>query len=341
MKITWPQIGLVLAGFCAASIGFLLKRHHLESGVVSNGKTDVLFKVTVRGTGGRAVRNAKISVFDPEQMIIGQTNADGLLETRALLSSGKSAVLQADGIAFKMRRDILIPRSNQYQASVFFDLAEVHGGNATLISTTDSESVPLVVKPSPTPDWLSLEMDHVDVDADAKMRIFNAFRDAAADLGTQPKLHISCITRQKIPSLYECTGEQKDQQSQSFLTQQIPATKNDAAVWLSNVNRMKLTAPSALPRQNETLFVVKHSGQKVRAYFGNTPLFEWKSRNGATVFREYSNSKTEPNPSVELTILSEDGQVLQKNISWPTKRKFVVTRIPKVNLKFSQRNEQR
>lgn len=112
-------VSFALAALVVTGLAIVMKISHLKSGVVSTGKTEVQLNVTVRGTGGRAVRNARVSVFDPDQIVLGKTNDSGVLVLKALMSSGRSLILQVDGIAFKMQRTILIPRSIDFRSSVF------------------------------------------------------------------------------------------------------------------------------------------------------------------------------------------------------------------------------
>lgn len=340
MKVTWQHVGLVFAGIAAASVGFLAKRQHLETGFVSTGKTEVRIKATVRGVGGRPVKNSKISVFDPEQIILGHTNEDGLLESRALLSSGKSVILQADGIAFKMRRNILIPRSNHYQASVFFDLAEVHEGNATLISSNNSESTSLVSKPTPRPTWLELDFLDLKLEESAKSNLTKSIKLAEESMQNSAKIKLSCQTWQETPPVNECRKEQLNKETHYFLVTQFPGDEKETASWLTFIQTLENFSPSTPIGRDEARFVIRHGNHKIRAYLGDRLLSPWKTKPGSTTYRASAVPSGWQNGKVDLTVLTEGGQVLQKKVTWPPNRKVIVTRIPfEKNMNLSQRKE--
>lgn len=340
MKVTWQHVGLVFAGIASASVGFLAKRQHLETGVVSTGKTEVTVKATVRGVGGRPVKNSKISVFDPEQIILGHTNEDGLLESRALLSSGKSIILQADGIAFKMRRNILIPRSNQYQASIFFDLAEVHEGNATLISSNNSESTSLVSKPTPRPRWLELDFLDLKLDKNAKSKLTKSLKLAEESMPNSTKIKLSCQTWQETPPVNECRKEILNQEAHYFLVAQFPENEKETASWLTYIQTLEHFPSSTPMGRDEPRFVIRHGNHKIRAYLGDRLLSPRRTKPGSTTYRASTTPSGWQNGKVDLTILTEGGQVLQKRVTWPPNRKIIVTRVPSGNkLNLSQRKE--
>ena len=338
MKIKWNHVALILTGLAAASIGFLIKRNHLESGYVSLGKTEVQLKITVRGTGGRAVKNARISVYDPDFMVIGQTDNNGLLEARALLKSGRSVILQADGIAFKMRRDLLVPRSNLYQASVFFDLAEVHGGNATLISTADTESTSLIEKTAEESEVITIKFNDLKIDNQEKSELeknIKAFQKSNLD---RSKMVLTCSTLQENPALHECTREIESKSAYTFLISQLPQQEKETHDWLTSIISKELTSPSNSLLPNEPLFVVRNKNQKIRAYLDNEPLIEWKSKPNSIFFRTLTDPGKIREKKTELTVITEGGQILQKKIFLPAKRRFVITRLPDSSvLKLSQR----
>jgi hypothetical protein len=342
MKLTWTHIGLVLMGLASASIGFLIKRYQLDSGLVTSGKTEVRIKVTVRGTGGRAVKNAKISVFDPEQMVLGATNAAGMFESRVMLNSGKSVILQAEGIAFKMRRDLLIPRSTQYQATTFFDLAEVHEGNATLLSAHNSESTSLMPKPTPRPQWITFDFSSLKLEENIKNSLLQLLNNTAEQMVVSESLKLGCKTLQENPPVHECVKEWGHGERFAFLESQFPVNSSDAQTWIGSVKKFDHPQLEKKIGNNETLFVVRHGGQKIRAYLENMPLQLWKAKPTAEIYRAALQQRENINKKIELTVVTEAGQVLQKRITWPTKRKVIITRLPQnQSLNLSRRETQR
>jgi hypothetical protein len=329
-------------GLASASIGFLIKRYQLESGVVTTGQTEVRIKATVRGTGGRAVKNAKISVFAPEQIVLGATNADGVFENRVMLNSGKSVILQAEGIAFKMRRDLLIPRANQYQATVFFDLAEVHGGNATLLSSHNTESTSLVLKPTPRPEWLTFDFASLKLDERSKNNFVGQLKKVADSLPAGEHLKLECKTLQETPVLHECTRERRNGDRDSFLVNQFPSSEKDVEAWIAELRTFKLSQLEKKVASNETLFVIRHGGQKIRAYLENVPMQLWKAKPTSGIYRASLHQHQSLSGKIELTVVTETDQVLQKRISWPTKRKVIITRLPhNKTLNLSRRETQK
>lgn len=328
MRVSASHIIIFLAGLASASVGFLLKRNHLESGIVSAGKTEVTMRVTVRGTGGRPVKNARISAFDPSQVFLGQTNDDGYLDAKAQLNSGRSIILQAEGIAFKMRRDLLVPRASHYQASIFFDLAEVHEGNATLISSGNSETAKLVPKPMPRPRWLTLDFSGVQLDEGIKSNIINDILSSAEKMNVKEKVSLTCKSIQTVPVSYECQRIGQQANTFRFLTKHLPTKESDASHWLSTslADENQLLKREISP--NETIFVVRNGGQNFRAYLEGRELQFLRARPGTTHLRPQQNPLDSIKKILELVIVTETGLVLQKNVSWPPSRKFIVTRLP-------------
>lgn len=342
MKITWPQVGLVLAGFSAATLGFIIKKNHLDSGYISIGKTEVDLKITVRGTGGRAVKNARIVAYDPDLIILGQTNNDGLLETRSVFNSGKSIVLQADGVAFKMRRDLLIPRSQSYRATVFFDLAEVHGGHATLISTADSESISLVEKRNAEPEWVELDLSALKVEESDKTQFQKNIKTLTLNQPLNTKLKLMCSTLQEIPPLHECIRDLEGKTTYNFLLNKLPLEEKETEQWLTELKNKELPQLSKTPSQLEPLFVIRNKNQKIRAFLNNEPLIEWKTKPKSIIFRSLKDQSEIRSRPLDLTVITESGQVLQKKITLAPKRRFVVTRLPDpIELKLSQRTDRK
>ncbi|MBM3382647.1 MAG: hypothetical protein FJY29_09435 [Betaproteobacteria bacterium] len=342
MKLTWTHIGLVVMGLASASVGFLIKRYQLESGVVTTGKTEVRLKVTVRGTGGRAVKNAKISAFDPEQIVLGTTNADGVFESRVMLKSGKSVILQAEGIAFKMRRDLLIPRSNVYQATTFFDLAEVHEGNATLLSSHNSDSTSLVNKPTPRPEWIAFDFTALKLDETLKNTLVQNLKKAADSMPLGERIKLACTTLQDAPAVHECARERANGEHFSFLVNQFPNIEKEAETWLSEIRGYENPQLEKKVGNTETVFVVRHGNQKVRVYLENMPLQLWKAKLTSGIYRATPQQRESKNNKIELTVITEENQVLQKRISWPTKRKVIITRLPQTQqLNLSRRDKQK
>ncbi|NBO37291.1 hypothetical protein EBU99_01775 [bacterium] len=342
MKLTWGHVGLIATGFSAATLGVLIKKNHLETGMVSSGKTDVKLRLSVRGTGGRAVKNAKISVFDPIQIFLGQTNEEGVLNTHFLASSGKSIILQAEGIAFKMQRDLLVPRSAQYQSSVFFDLAEVHEGNATIISSANTETTSLVPVTTPEPDRLEIQFEALRTSDEIKLHLKKNLQVNADKLKVPIKSKLSCQTWDSAPLTHECELQVPNRPSVFRLKNQLPFNETDTFQWLSSFTENQ-TDELVHPRfgKSETLFSIRHGHQKIRAYLEETPLEVWREKPDTTVFKHDLSKFNLNKNQLELIVLTEHNQVLQRRIARTNSKKIITLRVPnQESLRLSKRKSQ-
>lgn len=327
----------------AAAIGALataIKLNHLRSGLVSSGKTQLELNVTVRGTGGRAVKNANISIFDPEQIHVGKTNASGFLSKKIQLSSGRSLILQADGIAFKMQRTILIPRSLEYKSSVFFDLAEVHEGNATLISTENTETTSLVKIPTPTPQTLAFEVVNSKMSEKAKPLLDKYLNDAAVSLGLSAPAQLKCSSWNDAPNLHECFLTSANLDATNRLISSFPDNAGAAELWLKDFLTVeKIVYPKNIGK-NEILVTVRHNNRKFRLYLWDKPLSVWKERKKSHVFRVTRDKKIQDSEVPQLTLVTESGELLQRKISFPNRKRNFLLTVPKLELlNLSKRND--
>ena len=331
---------LAIAALAIAGIAVIIKRSHLESGFVSAGKTEVNLNVTVRGTGGRAVKNARISLFDPEQVGLGSTNEEGLLTQKILVSSGRSLLLQAEGMAFKMQRVLLIPRSANYSATVFFDLAEVHEGNATLLSTENSESTGLVKVSTPVPVVVALELKNSKISDEAKAALEKTINAAALKRGLKAGSHINCTTWDSMPVIHECELASSPGSAVFRLFQKFPQSEQSAESWLQEFEVADEQNQFSEPSRDDLVFNIRHNGRGFKAYLDNKPLKLWKEKSNSSLFRvDSSKIWADERGEIELTIFTEDKQVLQRKISTNNKNKYHIVRIPSDNnLELSRRD---
>jgi len=340
MKFRWSYFFAVSSGLVAITVGYLAKRSQLESGYASLGKTNVHIKATVRGTGGRPVKNARISVFDPNQLTLGVTDDKGYFETVATLTSGKAVVLQADGIAFQMRRDILVPRAINYQTSVFFDMAEVHEGNATLLSTANAPSTALEPKPTPPPAKLTMVTDFSGLNRspDFVLSLENMMNEAALESKESTDFSLSCRTLEVVPELHRCIKIEPEEVPYTFLLKSLPTNPSETASWLDEVKAIKFeTLPEKID-STERVFVVRHGGHSIEGFIDGVPLRVWKEKKRSNIYRADRRFDQLSKRKVELTIIAESGQVFQKKIAWPPRKKIIITRIPKkTNTRLSRR----
>lgn len=331
MKLRWTHLAIVFAGLSAISIGYLLRRKHLESGFVSSIKTNVSIKASVRGREGRPVKNARISVFDPTQIVLGATDESGNLETEIRLTSGKSIVMQADGIAFQMRRDILVPRAVNYQASVFFDMAEVHEGNATLLSTSNSSSIGLMPKPTPAPQKPNILTDFSGLNRmpDFVLALEEKVNQVASQEVNFQKFSLTCGTLDVSPEIHRCTKAINGRISYQFLLKQLPVSPTEIENWVKQLKDLKTEPLAEKVTASERVFVIRHGGHSVDAYVDGSPLRVWKEKSRSNIYRADSRFDQKKKRKVDLTIVTESGQVFQKKLNWPPRRKVIITRIPK------------
>jgi hypothetical protein len=329
-----------IAALSIAGFAVVIKRSHLESGFVSAGKTDVNFNITVRGTGGRAVKNARISVFDPEQVVLGITNDNGLLAQKVLVSSGKSLLLQADGIAFKMQRVLLIPRSAAYNATVFFDLAEVHEGNATLLSTENSETTALIKVSTPAPVVVSLELKNNNITADAKVGLQKSINAAALKLGLKTGSRLNCTSLNSSPIVHECELFSDGAAGVFRLVPTLPQSEQIALTWLEDFQNTPEQLNSTKPSRGDFVFNIRHNGQKFRAYLDDKPLNLWKEKTNSSLFRaNLTRLLKERKDEIELTIVTEQQLVLQRKISVKDSKRYHTVRLPAAyNFELSRRD---
>lgn len=340
MKFRWSYFFVVTSGIVAITIGYLAKRSQLESGYASIGKTQVHIKATVRGTAGRPVKNARISVFDPVQKSLGITDDKGYFETVASLTSGKAVILQADGIAFQMRRDILVPRSLNYQTSVFFDMAEVHEGNATLLSTANAQSTSLAPKPTPTPVKAKLVTDFSGLNRapDFVLHLENMMSSASIASAGESNFSLVCKTLEVTPELHRCSKSTPEGHAYSLLQRTLPANETEAAQWLNELQGLKEQNLPEKIASNERVFVVRHGGHSIEGFIDGVPLRLWKEKSRSNIYRADLKFDQLKKRKVDLTIITETGQIFQKKIAWPPKKKVIITRIPKKsNTRLSRR----
>ena len=316
----------------AAGVAVAVKLHHLQSGVVSSGKTEVQLSLTVRGTGGRPVKNAKVSVFDPDQITLGRTNDTGQLSVKEFLTSGRSLVIQVDGIAFQMQRTILIPRSLTYKSSVFFDLAEVHEGNATLLSTADTETASLMPVPQPTPEIppaaLVLDTQKMISAQEQKTKFAELANLAALKEPRAAQSTASCQSLNLPNPVFECELSTSAGYTASRLFAAIPANEADAKLWLESFFEKTPEKFSKSLMKNELVFNVRHHNQKYKAYFGTKPASVWKTKRDSHLLRVQLAEKAKDAGQNELTLILEDGRILQRKIRQPLNKKFFTVRIP-------------
>lgn len=331
MKLRWTHFAIVFAGLSATSVGYLLKRKHLESGYVSSVNTKVSIKASVRGREGRPVKNARISIFDPTQVVLGATDELGNLETEIAVTSGKSIVIQADGVAFQMRRDILVPRALNYQASVFFDMAEVHEGNATLISTSNSSSIGLMPKPTPAPQESNILTDFSGLNRTPAfvLELEDKVNQVASTPTSFQKFSLACGTLDTTPEIHRCTKGVNGQIGYQFLMKKLPESVEEVETWVNQLKELKTEPLTDKITASEREFVIRHGGHSVDAYVDGFPLRVWKEKSKSTIYRADVRFDQKSKRKVDLTIVTESGQVFQKKIKWPPRRKVIITRIPK------------
>jgi hypothetical protein len=291
----------------------------------------VHIKATVRGTAGRPVKNARISVFDPIQVTLGMTDDNGHFETRAQLTSGKAVVLQADGIAFQMRRDILVPRALTYQTSVFFDMAEVHEGNATLLATSNANSTSLAPKPTPPPRKSALVTDFSGLNRTAEfvLSLENMMSEASIAHANPTIFNLSCKTLEVTPELHQCTKHEEKKDPYTFLLKALPATPAEATAWLDTLQGIKFETMPEQIGSTERVFVIRHGGHSVEGFIDGVPLRLWKEKKRSNIYRADLRFDQLKRRKVDLTVITEKGQVFQKKIAWPPRKKVIITRIPK------------
>jgi len=332
-------VSFALAALVVTGLAIVMKISHLKSGVVSTGKTEVQLNVTVRGTGGRAVRNARVSVFDPDQIVLGKTNDSGVLVLKALMSSGRSLILQVDGIAFKMQRTILIPRSIDFRSSVFFDLAEVHEGNATLISTANTETASLVNKPTPIPLTLDLNTQNLKISDESKKSFADLVNFAALQFEPAKKSHARCQSWDSATSPIECELFTSDGKSYSRLFSSLPNTEPLAQAWLKEFFEPVHNVYPKKLEKNDFLFVIRHFNQRYRAYFAGKPLQVWKQKKDSHILRVKLKTEETQNEFSELALITEDGRLLQRKITFPVTKRVFTIRIPNENrIELSKRS---
>lgn len=331
MKFRWSHFIFVSSGVIAITIGYLAKRNQLESGYASVGKTSVHIKATVRGTAGRPVKNARISVFDPTQITLGQTDGNGYFETVASLTSGKSVILQADGIAFQMRRDILVPRSLNYQTSVFFDMAEVHEGNATLLSTANAQSTALIPKPTPVPTKPTLITNFSGLNRSPEfvLNLENSVSHASLKNPSSESYSLNCKTLEVTPEVHHCLKSLNETVLYSFLIKTLPDTTAEIDAWVNEVGVLKYDALPEKLSVKERVFVIRHGGHKVEGFIDGIPLRLWKEKSKSNIYRADLKFDHLTKRKVDLTVITETGQVFQRQINWPPRKKVIITRIPK------------
>lgn len=318
-------VGITLA---VATLAALVKINHLQSGVVSVGKTEVTLKVTVRGTGGRAVRNAVISVFDPTQQVLGKTNDSGIFATTTPMSSGRSLILQAEGTAFKMQRTVLIPRASNYNSTVFFDLAEVHEGHATLVSTANTDSTKLVRISTPRPFRLGFAVVNAEIPRAQKNSVEDLLSRAAIKLGMTYVSKIHCRSWSGLKPIYECELNADGKTPEYRLFSSFPEKNDEAEQWLNVFNQVDNSVPEKKLAKDELMFVIKHRGLQFRAYLGQSPLTFWKERKTERLFRTRVNESNIEDNHLILTIITENEQLLQRKVSWPRQKRVLSVRIP-------------
>lgn len=329
MKLVTRVIVLVSMAVAVAALAVAVKLNHLETGVVSNGKTEVNLQITVRGTGGRAVKNAVISIFDSEQTVLGKTNNAGTLDTKISVTSGRSLIVQADGVAFKMQRVLLVPRSASYNASLFFDLAEVHEGNATLISTENTESVALMKAPTPTPIVLNFNLEKLTLGAEQKSTLSKLLNETALKLGIKNNSTLTCQSWDANPVIHECNlNNAQNQKITSRLHQNFPNSEQTAQNWLSDFLRLDEYVPAKRLKPDELLFIVRNKNQKFRAYLDTHPLSVWKEKKDSVFLKAQVPMASETRNDFELTLITEDGQLLQRKIKSPLRKRVLTVRIP-------------
>jgi hypothetical protein len=345
MKL-WSKIFACICAVAAASVlSFGLKYKHLKTGVVSAGTTEVLLNVTVRGSGGVAVKNANISVYNPHQIVLGKTNERGILSVTTELTSGRSLVLQADGSAFRMQRSLLIPRSQTYSATVFFDLAEVYQGNVTLLSTANSETTALTKIPTPVPSNMSIILEGIKIDENSKSKIINVLQAAARSLIDKRSYELKCHALSAQNVIFECIVSSHGREVSSSLVESLPQSVAEAEKMLSSL----VSPPKKISREkkssNEVYFHVRHQGQTFRAYFGEKRLYTWKENLGETIFSQDTSefkSKTSPSMTGTLTLITENNEIFQKTFTLPPLRKKMIVRLPRLHqMNLSKRQSKR
>jgi hypothetical protein len=316
----------------AAAIGTLataIKLNHLRTGLVSSGKTQLELNVTVRGTGGRAVKNANISIYDPEQIHVGKTNDSGFLSKKIQLSSGRSLILQADGIAFKMQRTILIPRSLEYRSSVFFDLAEVHEGNATLLSTENAETTSLVKTPPPVPPTLIFEAINSKIAETTKTQLDKYLNNAAAGLGLAAASQLKCSSWSDAPNLHECFLVVANSETRNRLVTTLPNDESTATTWLKEFLSTENNVYPKKIGKGEILVTVRHNKRKFRLYLWDKPLSVWKERKKSHVFRITADKRVKDSDIPQLTLVTDSGELLQRKITFPSRKRNFFLTVPK------------
>ncbi|MFZ9520133.1 MAG: hypothetical protein ACO3A4_06610 [Silvanigrellaceae bacterium] len=330
---------LLAAALLIVGLAVVVKRNHLESGYVSAGKTQVNFNITVRGTGGRAVKNSRISLYDPEKIELGITDQNGSLSQKELVNSGRSVILQAEGIAFKMQRVVLIPRSATYNATLFFDLAEVHEGNATLVSAANTESTSLVKVQTPAPTLLSFELQNSKVSNDAKSEMRKWINSAASKLGITSGIRIKCTSWEGSAEIHECGMTTASGKSIFRLFRTLPLSEQASESWLKDFDSENEPGKEFIPENSDLVFNVRHGGEKFRVYYANKPLVPWKEKKTSNIYRvNKSKMKARENDDSDLTIITESQQVLQRKISSASKKRAYRFRIPNYNgFELSQR----
>lgn len=330
----------VAAAIAVCMLAITMKTYHLNAGIATSGKSDVSLNVTVRGSGGRPVRNAVISVFDSEQKTLGKTDGTGTLSMKVLLTSGRSLILQADGVAFKMQRTILVPRSATYRSSVFFDLAEVHEGNATLISSENSESTSLVKSPVAR-RTLTMKLEKMTLSEESRSSLESLLQQAAPKVGFASNTTLSCQSLESSAMLHECEMVFPTKTSEFRLFQTLPTTPESAETWLKAFLKKNPNSVSNTLLPSELILLIRHNGQKFRAYLDEMPLVFWKEKQDSLIFKNQVNRFPTTPVELNLTVLTDSGKVLQKNIRLPHKNRLHSLRIPRtdVHLELSKREQ--
>jgi hypothetical protein len=142
------------------------------------------------------------------------------------------------------------------------------------------------------------------------------------------KMSLTCKTIQTVPPSHECMRKFSKGDALMFLAKNFPMKEAEASPWLNAI----VEDENGLSRRQvdplETIFVVRHGGQNFRAYLDGRSLQFLRSRPGTTHLRPQQNPNDPLKKNLELVIVTESGLVLQKNVTWPPVRKFIVTRLP-------------
>lgn len=337
----WIVQGTLVIVVTLMTIGFArrLKLNHLESGIVTTGQTEVSLSVVVIGTEGKPVKNAVVSVYDPEQRVLGKTDNSGRLTKQIALSSGRSLLIQAEGIAFKMQKRILLPRSRSYQTTVFFDRAEVHSGLATLITTENSETAILErAAPKPKPKLtLDLDFQITNLSEDKLLIVKKRIQSAAQKNKSITNSKLFCRNWKSVFSLYECTLSSKTRPSYSKLFKSFPESEADAESFIKSMTSAVEPILNPLPDADEFLFSFRNNGNDFRAYLGEEQLIPWKSKEQKSVFRSIYPKSLLLIEKPELTVITENGYIFQKKLNFEKNNRVISIKLPREDgLKLSK-----